>query len=109
MSNAAPGPEIFLDLIEGLVQQSMHLSRLQAALLIARALAIASDSRTFAKLFGVEHALVLRELNLLTAGDGLLVITKKDPRLLRSHFDLTTSAQTMLISLEGFQPPPPDE
>jgi len=68
VSDAVSGPENLLDLIENLLQTIGNLSGLQAALLIARNLDIASDSRTFAKLFGIEHALVLRELNTLQPG-----------------------------------------
>jgi hypothetical protein len=101
VSDAASGPERFLDLVESLVRASTRLSRLQAALLTACALDIASDSRTFARLFGVEHALVLRELNILAAPGELLVITKRDPRSLRSHFHLTSSARTMFDTAEA--------
>jgi hypothetical protein len=96
VSEATSDPENFLDLVENLVQTSGRLSSLQAALLIACNLSIASDSRTFAKLFDIEHAIVLRELNILAIGDELLVITKRDPRSLRSHFELTVTARAML-------------
>ncbi|MGY5778524.1 hypothetical protein [Rhizobium sp. LEGMi135b] len=96
MSDAASDPQIFLDLIENLVQANKQLSGLQGALLVACALDIASDSRTFAKVFGVEHALALRELNMLIAAGEFALLTKRDPRTLRTHFKLTAIASEMM-------------
>ncbi|MGY5808714.1 hypothetical protein ACXHXG_13440 [Rhizobium sp. LEGMi198b] len=98
MSDIATEPQIFFDLVENLVQVNRHLTVLQGALLVACALDIASDSRAFSKRLGVEHALVLRDLNVLDANDGPLVIAKRDPRTLRSHFHLTANGRAMLSS-----------
>ncbi|MGV1760864.1 hypothetical protein ACQZ6F_29220 [Rhizobium sp. A22-96] len=43
---------------------------------------------------------MLRELNVLATGDELLVIAKRDPRSLRSHFDLTATARAMLDTFD---------
>jgi hypothetical protein len=54
---------------------------------------IAGDTRTFARMLGIAHSLVLREVNALAEREGVLQIVKRDLRTMRVHYTL----------------PPPDE
>lgn len=58
--------ERLLDLVGRLCAADPALSAVGAAILVALHLGIASDSRTFSRLFGIEHALVLREVTELS-------------------------------------------
>lgn len=63
-----------------------ELTPVQAGILVAADQKIALDSRTFARIFGVAHAIVLRELNALLQSTDLLTVTKRDARTLRTHY-----------------------
>lgn len=63
------------------------LSLLGAAILAVLDLSGNGNSRTLAKDFGVEHALVLREITALESG-GRLVVERRDPRTMRSWIRL---------------------
>jgi hypothetical protein len=65
-------------------QEDPRLSGIQAGMIAAVDLGIASDSRTFSRLLGIEHSLVLRELTDIP-GDWLQV-TSKDERTLRTFY-----------------------
>ncbi|MFD1199294.1 hypothetical protein ACFQ3K_13355 [Brucella gallinifaecis] len=75
----------FVDALEG---QSGKISRLGAGIIAALALEIAADSRSFARIFGVAHALVLRELVVLGAKDGYIRIRQRDERTQRTRYEL---------------------
>jgi hypothetical protein len=79
-------PERFLSLVAELQAKDPRLTSLQAALIVAAEVGIALDSRSFARLLGVAHALVLRELNSLVAKGGPLRIVKREARTLRSFY-----------------------
>ncbi|GGF91268.1 hypothetical protein GCM10010924_19020 [Rhizobium wenxiniae] len=79
-------PERFLSLVTELQAKDPRLTSLQAALIVAAEVGIALDSRSFARLLGVAHALVLRELNALVATGGPLRIVKREARTLRSFY-----------------------
>lgn len=59
------------------------LSPLAAGILAALDLGLAADSRTFARLFGIEHALVLREVTTLAEEPALVGIARRDARTQR--------------------------
>lgn len=101
MTGDAPGAERFLTLVARLKAEDPQLTPIQAALLVAAGLDIARDSRTFARLLGLAHALVLRELTALTEHADLLRIEKRDGRTLRTHYALGAGAQRY-ITLLGF-------
>ena len=63
-----------------------ELTPVQAGILVAADQKIARDSRTFARIFGMAHAIVLRELNALLQSSNLLTVTKRDARTLRTHY-----------------------
>ena len=76
------------------------MTALGPIILASRALEIASDTRSVARLFDVAHALVIRECRHLEEDLGLLTITDKGERSARLFFDLTPEAQA-LVSAES--------
>ncbi|MBX4909035.1 MULTISPECIES: hypothetical protein [Rhizobium] len=78
----------FLALVAATQDGDAALTSLQAGLLVAAELGIASDSRSFARMLGIAHALVLRDLSALTERDDKLRIVKRDPRTMRVHYSL---------------------
>lgn len=68
------------------------LSTVAAGILAGQALDIAHDSRGFSRLLGIEHALVLREVELL-ADRGRLLVTRRDERTRRTCY-ASAPAQT---------------
>jgi hypothetical protein len=85
----APDAEHFLHLVERTLVGNPELSPIQGAILVAARQDIACDSKTFARLFGMAHAIVLRELNALMQATGLVTQTKRDTRTLRTHYQPT--------------------
>jgi hypothetical protein len=77
--------ERFLALVAEVQAKDPELTSLQAGLFVAAELGIADDSRTFARLLGIAHALVLRELNVL-AENGKLQIVRQDARTMRTYY-----------------------
>ncbi|MBO9506671.1 hypothetical protein [Thalassospira sp. A3_1] len=88
----APDAAHFLHLVERTLASNPELSPVQGAILVAARQDIARDSKTFARLFGMAHAIVLRELNALLQTDDILKLVKRDPRTLRTHYRLATSS-----------------
>ncbi|WP_411036341.1 hypothetical protein [Shinella sp. BYT-45] len=88
MSGEAPDAERFLALAARLREEDSQLSPIGAGLLAAAHMGIAHDSRTFARLLGLAHALVLRELAALAGRGDLLHIEKRDGRTMRTHYAL---------------------
>ena len=88
----------FMAEVESLAERRPGLSMLHAAMLVALREGIATDTRTFAKVFGVAHALVLRAVTDL-AGD-LVAIAGRDPRTQRTRLELTAAGRA-LVSDEG--------
>jgi len=87
--------ERFMAQVERITVAQPHLTQLQAALIAAALLGIAQDSRSFARLLGLAHALVLRELNAL-AEAGLVEITRRDPRTMRAFYATAPAAAGLL-------------
>lgn len=85
MSGVEPEAERLMALVAQLQGEDALLTPIQAALLAAARLGIAQDSRTFARLLGLAHALVLRELSALAARERIR-IEKRDQRTLRTHY-----------------------
>jgi hypothetical protein len=88
--SAAPDPDAFMALTERLAGDDPRLTMLGAALLAALQMDIARDSRSFARTFGVAHALVLRELSALERCDDRIRLVSRDARTMRSHYVLGT-------------------
>lgn len=85
MNGETSETERFMALVARLQADDPLLTPIQAGLVVAAYLGTAGDSRTFARLLGLAHALVLRELTALVARN-LLRVTKRDGRTMRSHF-----------------------
>ena len=98
---AAPTDEVseeaFLASVAELCAAAPELSQIGAALLLALHLGICSDSRTFARLFGIEHALVLRDVTEL-ADAALITIVDRNARTQRTTLALTGRAETLLTA-----------
>jgi hypothetical protein len=93
VSEEASDADRFLALVAAAQGRDIRLTSIQAGLLVAAELGIARDSRAFARLLGIAHSLVLRELSDLAEREGVLQIVKRDLRTMRVHYTL----------------PPPDE
>lgn len=76
---------LYLAEVERQCEADPMLSPLGAGILAGLALHVAQDSRSFARLLGIEHALVLREVEQLAAA-GRLIVTKRDPRTSRTAY-----------------------
>ena len=106
MSENEDDAELFLSLVAGMQARDSRLTPLQAALIVAAELGIARDSRTFARVVGVAHALALRELNALVNMGGPLRVTKREMRTLRTHYvprDEAAGAATDLPPPSGYE------
>lgn len=80
----------YLALVAAIRQASPEpLSPLAAGILAAGHLGIAGDSRSFARIFGIAHALVLRALTELSGQHGLVDIIARDQRTQRQTFALS--------------------
>jgi hypothetical protein len=79
-----PDPDRFMARTAWLQQEDPRLSGVQAGMIVAFDLGIAKDSRSFSRLLGIEHSIVLRELTDIP-GDWLQV-TSKDDRTLRTFY-----------------------
>ncbi|TAU54941.1 hypothetical protein ELI43_20005 [Rhizobium leguminosarum] len=88
MSEEPSDVDRFLALVAAAQGRDIRLTSIQAGLLVAADLGIARDSRAFARLLGIAHSLVLRELNVLEEREGVLQIVKRDLRTMRVHYTL---------------------
>ena len=86
--------ERFLALVDELREATPTLTPIGAGVLVAVRLGI-GDSRTFSRVLGIEHALVLREVTEL-AETGLLAITDRKQRSQKASFALTEISATLL-------------
>ncbi len=91
----------YMALVEALMAASDRLSPFGAGILAALQLDIASDSRTFARLLGVAHALVLREVNIIGADGGSIRILKRDPRTQRTRYELSPAGKRLIDDVQG--------
>jgi len=92
----SPSEVDFLALVEAIRSQDAKLSPLVAGIIAAISQGIADDSRTFARLFGIAHALVLREINLLCGPDAPIEILRRDARTQRTHLKLTVKGDRLM-------------
>ena len=93
----APGVADWLRLTEAL--QSLpgagDLSPIGAGILAALSLGIGKDSRSFARDFGIAHALVLREETELVER-GLISILRRDARTQRGFWALSPAGEAAI-------------
>ncbi|WP_422718082.1 hypothetical protein [Falsochrobactrum tianjinense] len=86
----------YMALVDLLEAASGKISRLGAGIIAALALDIASDSRSFARLLGVAHALVLREVALLGEEGSYIAIRQRDARTQRIRYELSRAGERLL-------------
>ncbi|MEN3209052.1 hypothetical protein [Methylorubrum populi] len=98
MSEPAADAETFLAATDTIAALRPDLSLLEAGLLAGLHLGLAADSRSFARIFGVEHALVLRAVEGLT-GATLLTVTARDGRTQRTRYAASAAGSAMLTAL----------
>jgi len=93
----APDSDVFMSRVEALLsgEGALAISPLAAGIIVAVDMGIA-DSRSFARLLGVEHALVLREIAELSGPDGLIVVTARHPKTLRTSLALSARGSLVL-------------
>ena len=98
---STPDEAGFMAEVEAIIARAPDLSPLDAGVLAALDQDVARDSRTFAKLFGVAHALVLRAVSELADGSGLVAVDSRDARTQRTRLALTPAGRQLLASLQG--------
>jgi len=93
----APDSDRFMSRVDTLLETatSLQLSPLAAGIVVAIDMGIA-DSRSFARVLGVEHALVLREIAHLSGPDGLIVVTGRHDKTLRTSLALSPRGAQLL-------------
>ncbi len=95
----APDSDLFMSRVEALLSaNSLQISPLAAGIIVAIEMGIA-DSRSFARLLGVEHALVLREIANLAGPDGVIVVTGRHAKTLRTSMALSARGEQLLHGL----------
>lgn len=87
--------ERFLALVDELRAATPTLTPIGAGVLVALRLGACDDSRAFSRLFGIEHALVLREVTEL-AETGLLTIKDRKQRSQKASFALSEISAALL-------------
>jgi hypothetical protein len=89
--------ERFLQIVSAICSEDVSFTPVGAALVAARHLGIARDSRSFSRQFDISHALVLREVSELTsAGHDMLAVVSRNDRTQRVEFALTDRAEQLL-------------
>jgi hypothetical protein len=93
----APDSEVFMSRVDALLKGrvALEISPLAAGVVVAIDMGIA-DSRSFARLLGVEHALVLREIAQLSGPDGLIKVTGRQAKTLRTSLALSERGALLL-------------
>ena len=98
MSEPPADAETFLAATDAVAALQPDLSTLEAGLLAALHLGLAEDSRSFARVFGIEHALVLRAVESLTA-ETLITVTARDGRTQRTRYEASPAGSAVLTAL----------
>lgn len=90
MSGEDDASDDFMALTAAIAEKEPRLSSLAAGILASLSLRIADDTRSFARIFDIEHALVLRALNELDHAEPLVEITRRDGRTQRTFLRLSS-------------------
>ncbi|CAO4169325.1 Formate dehydrogenase subunit B [Methylorubrum extorquens] len=98
VSEPAADAETFLAATDTIAALRPELSLLEAGILAGLHLGLAADSRSFARIFGVEHALVLRAVESLTA-EALITVTARDGRTQRTRYEASPAGSAVLTAL----------
>jgi hypothetical protein len=104
MSSGMDDADRFLGLVALVSAADARLTPIQASVVTAALLGAARDSRTFARLLGLPHALVLREVNGLAERGDVLRIVARDERTLRTRYEPGRDAE-QYSALFDRQPP----
>jgi hypothetical protein len=99
MSEAAEPPiseEQFLGAVASLCEAEAHLTQLGAGVLVALHHGIAGDSRSFARIFGVEHALVLREVTALADDVAVISVVERNAKTHRTRYALNPRGEDLV-------------
>ena len=92
----APDSNLFMSRVDALLrEETLQVSALGAGIVVAIDMGIA-DSRSFSRLLGVEHALVLREIADLSGPEGLIQVTGRQPKTLRTSLALSDRGALLL-------------
>ena len=93
----APDSDVFMSRVDALLgsPETPQISPLAAGIMVAIDMGIA-DSRSFSRVLGVEHALVLREIAYLSEPDGLIRVTGRQPNTLRTSLALSARGEVLL-------------
>jgi hypothetical protein len=84
--------EMFTDRVELHQQRNPTLTALQAGLIAAAELGIARDTGTFARVLGIAHALVLREVNSLADRELSFKVISRSRRSLKISYSFDHEA-----------------
>jgi hypothetical protein len=101
MSEPPADAETFLAVTDSVAALQPGLSTLEAGILAALHLDLARDSRSFARVFGLEHALVLRAVETLASDAGLLALQERNARTQRTHYAPSPAGDAVLAQLHG--------
>lgn len=101
MSEPPADAETFLAVTDSVAALQPDLATLEAGILAALHLGLAADTRSFARVFGIEHALVLRGVEILAAEAGLVAIATRNGRTRRTQYVLTERGRALLNHLHG--------
>ena len=88
--------DAFMEQVSEIAARDPRLTPLHAAVLAALGIGAAADTRSFAKVFGVAHALVLRTVSDLADGFGLVSETGRDARTQRARLALTEAGRRLI-------------
>jgi hypothetical protein len=92
----APDGDVFMSRVDALLQaQTFQISPLAAGIIVAIDMGI-TDSRSFSRALGVEHALVLREIAHLSEADSLIRVTGRQSKTLRTSLALSERGTLLL-------------
>jgi hypothetical protein len=94
--SAAPDTNLFMSRVGALLKEgALAISPLAAGIVVAVDMGIA-DSRSFSRQLGIEHALVLREIAYLSGPDGLVTVTGRHAKSLRTSIALSSRGELVL-------------
>lgn len=90
----------YMAMVDAIEAASGKISRLGAGIVAALALDIASDSRSFSRILGVAHALVLREVVALSADGGYINVRQRDERTQRTRYELNRTGNRLIEEIQ---------
>ena len=95
--STTPDTNLFMSRVGALLnEEALEISPLAAGIVVAVDMGIADDSRSFSRQLGIEHALVLREIACLSGPDGLVTVTGRHAKSLRTSIALSSRGELLL-------------